>query len=184
MLHLMHHELGPSMTGPEAEAMIRQGAMVNAVLSGRDTLLSLACIWGNRDVVRALLHYGADANGYQGGRSIPLHIAAQNGHAEVVRMLASNGADLNKIDAHGDAALHRAMTDSGREAGVPRLLLTLGADPWVRNRRGMLATEVLAEYLESDLSFPARTAEAERAKVMRIAAMEDELVSLTQFLRR
>lgn len=183
MLHLMHHELGPSMTGPEAEAMIRQGAMVNAVLSGRDTLLSLACIWGNRDVVRALLHYGADANGYRGGQSVPLHIASQNGHTEVMRMLVANGADLDRIDAHGNAPLHRAVTSSGVEARAGRLLIELGANPWVRDRRGLLAGDLLVEYLDMERRFATSSDADERVKVRRAAAIKDELAAITLAMR-
>ncbi len=83
------------------------------------TALSVACSWGQADLVRLLLGRGADVNATGSEQFSPLSSAARGGHSELVRLLLDRGAGA------GDAL--SAACAAGRP-DVARLLLGCGAD--------------------------------------------------------
>ena len=98
--------------------------------------------------LRSYLAVGGDINAtepYNGWTFV--HRAVEHHNLALVEALARAGADLNKQDFHGWTPLHLAMdvgidahwqSDQG-EDGLPfdmvRLLLSLGADPTIRNNK-------------------------------------------------
>ena len=66
----------------------------------------------------------------------PLHMAG----AEMLWLLAGKGADLNARDKKGRTPLHQAMY--GGDLEEAEILIVLGADVRLPNRRGKTALEV------------------------------------------
>lgn len=98
--------------------------------------LHTAAMRGDGAVLRAMLDRGAEVNHRCKKKTTPLMWAANRDFLDAVRLLAESGADLNAQDKDGQTAL---MYTSKPE--VAALLLSLGADPRVRDRHGRTAAE-------------------------------------------
>ena len=120
------------------EALLRQGAEVDARDSAGFTPLSRAAFVGTGevDVVRLLLDRGADVNAAtQSGQTV-LHHAVQRGDVEVVRLLLERGTDVGATTGPerdnsclaGCQPLHVAARCSAGSADLIQLLLAHGAD--------------------------------------------------------
>ncbi len=119
-------------------------------------LWSLSVISGSKEekrrkieILKLLISYGANCN-----KSIsmygtpPLHLIAIKSDendvaAEVVRILLHHGANINATDSLGSTPLHYAAQFGSEE--MCRLLLQLGADRAMRNRKGKTALDVAKE---------------------------------------
>jgi uncharacterized protein len=67
------------------------------------TPLTLACLYGHAEVIRALIEAGADVN-LSEGELTPLIYAAYNGHLEATRLLLDAGADIEaEVEGIGTA---------------------------------------------------------------------------------
>lgn len=146
-LAVSHPLTGPTFTRQQVEALLAKGANPMVRLPEDFTLLDHAAVWGNVEVAEALLRGGANPEG--GPRSVrkPLHIAAQNGHSHLVTTLVDFNVNLDAQDSAGRTAVHYAVSmDSGLESRMPELLISLGADPRIRDARGRTA---LDEFRES-----------------------------------
>ncbi len=142
-----------AMTGQLAvlKELIQRGANVNArkviypnvellggddryanVIGAGDSVLEMAVLGGNAEVVRVLLEAGADATG-RDGRMGPLHLAAQKGYAEIVRLLARNAAllELGASGENGRTPLHVAVENS--QLAAAKALLEMKASPNARD---------------------------------------------------
>jgi len=141
---------GPSFPAADAEQLIAQGAQVTGILPPDGaSLLSEVAVMGNIPVAEVLLRHGADPNGNALRRHLPLNAAVQNAYGSLVELLVANGADINLQDALGTSPLHTAVTgDTARRSGMPELVMRLGADPSLRNSRGLTALEDF-EYMAS-----------------------------------
>jgi ankyrin repeat protein len=114
-------------------------------------------------IVAVLAEVGADldAKGKRGNR--PLHVAIKSGgstSAELVEQLLMLGADPNAADGDGDSPLHVALEEANID--VAELLLLHGADPLVRNKKGLdVVQSVLAkrDFIEA-VSTPTHEAAA------------------------
>jgi ankyrin repeat protein/thiol-disulfide isomerase/thioredoxin len=112
----------------EVEALLRDGARVDARTDSFSTPLILAASTGNVAIVQALLKAGADVNARDGlNGTTALAQAARSGNVRLVRTLLDAKAQVDLKDDVGRTALHRAV-DSGN-VEIIELLLAAGADP-------------------------------------------------------
>jgi ankyrin repeat protein len=108
-----------------------------------------ACFWtplmkaslnGHIAAAQRLLGSGALIDLEDKGGYTALMLAASNDHAEIVRLLADAGAAIDHADrGEGWTALIWA-SKRGHVASV-QTLLALGADPAIRDRRGLTAAD-------------------------------------------
>jgi ankyrin repeat protein len=84
------------------------------------TSLHLACLIGNKKVVKLLLKGSADPNIKDSSGNTPLHGAACRGNVEIVRLLLDKGADYKAINSLSETALQIAGKNGKHE--VVRLL--------------------------------------------------------------
>ena len=87
------------------QALLANGAEVNAKDNNGASALILASRNGHRDVVQALLANGAEVNAKDNDGATALILASRNGHRDVVQALLANGADVNAKDNNGATAL-------------------------------------------------------------------------------
>jgi ankyrin repeat protein len=110
------------------EALLKQGADVNAAQGDGMTALHWAASRGDAAMAQMLLSAGANirATTRLGGITA-LHLASQAGHAPVVAALLAAGADANAATSNGATALMLAAR-GGSPDTVTRLIEN-GADP-------------------------------------------------------
>jgi ankyrin repeat protein len=117
-----------------AEALLAQGADINAKDGFEATPLLLAVANSNISVVQLLLNRGAGINAnahtvvndrhFLGG---PLHIAAQRGDLSMTELLLSNHPNVNLENSQGRTPLSHAA--EAKSAPVIKALLAAHADP-------------------------------------------------------
>lgn len=100
-----------------------------------DTLLCLALRSGHREILGDLLAKGADAISPGVDGRTPLHHVVEREWLEFLPAVIKAGGDPNAVDPrHGESPLEVAV--HRKDAGLLRLLLSLGADPDRRNASG------------------------------------------------
>ena len=136
------------------EKYIAKGADVNAGGKGQDqTVLSLATIMGNKDIVEILVNNPAiDLNKKDCAyNSTALHYAAIEGKKlnKVSYLLIDAGADVNSLDYLGSTALHHAVS----KANIPLVkeLINKGADTNIKNNKGKTALDLI-EDIRKDIN--------------------------------
>ena len=110
--------------------LIEHGADVNFVNGEHGTILRMAIIHGNEDLVCQLLRYGADVTSQDRQGRTALHHAVAYGRRFVLEMLLkqdSSGIDIQ--DSNNDTALHLAI----RSEVLVRMLLNYGANADLKN---------------------------------------------------
>jgi len=110
----------------EVEALIRDGAKVDARSDSLSTPLIIAASTGHVAIVQALLKAGADVDAKNGDGATALMEASWAGDAPLVHILLDAKAQVNLKDDVGHTALHRAARAGKTE--VIELLLAAGAD--------------------------------------------------------
>jgi uncharacterized protein len=132
---------------------------VDATNSADETALMMAALKGHLDWVRRLVDKGAAIN--RDGWT-PLHYAASDGAFEVVRWLLDKGARIDAPSPNRSTPLMMAARYGASES--VEILLARGADPGLRNERGLSAADFargagrdnLAERLQTLAATPAR----------------------------
>lgn len=120
-----------------AEALLAEPTLdVNAVNASDETALMIAALKGQAEWSRRLLERGAQVN--KSGWSA-LHYAATGPEPAVVQLLLDRGAEVNAPSPNRSTPLMMAAR-YGNEASVD-LLLQRGADPKLRNDRGLDAAD-------------------------------------------
>jgi ankyrin repeat protein len=120
-----------------AEVLLKApGVDVNALNAAGESALMMAALKGQADWSRRLIDQGAKVD--QTGWS-PLHYAATGPEPAVVKLLLDRGAAIDAPSPNGTTALMMAA-QYGVEASV-ELLLARGADPRVRNEKGLSAAD-------------------------------------------
>ena len=101
-----------------------------------ETALMLVCLKGQLDLAGRLIERGADVNkvGWT-----PLHYAATNGHGDVIRLLLEHHAYIDAESPNGTTPLMMAAS-YGTPVAV-KILLEAGADPLLKNQRGLTAID-------------------------------------------
>ena len=93
------------------QALLAQGANVNAQDVAGTTPLMEASRWHHPDVVRLLIERGANIHARDMGGSTELMVASIYGSFESVKLLVESGAEINSQDNNGLTALDVAKTD-------------------------------------------------------------------------
>lgn len=71
------------------------------------TLLLIASMHGNTDIVKILRSYNANPNIPDNNGSIPLWKAVEYGHHDIVNLLLQDDrVNINQVDCHGNTCLH------------------------------------------------------------------------------
>ena len=114
-----------------AALLIRHGADVNArSKSGKTPLMDTS---KDLDVLRVLVQAGAMLTARDDEGNTALHMAWD---ADVLPYLVHSGADINALNNKGESPLMSAARGTGDRLGT---LLTLGANPSLRDKRGWTA---------------------------------------------
>ena len=106
------------------------------------------------DEIQRLLELGADINiqNYKGKTG--LHCAAKAGFLKVINLLIEKGATLDAIDKDGETPLFEAIRSTIKNGEKQRealeALLTKGADPNVKNRKGQAPLQVAHRMRRAD----------------------------------
>lgn len=123
-----------------AEFLARQPQMdLDALNANGENALMLAALSGYQDLMRLLVEQGAEVN--KPGWT-PLHYAATYSgpaSAEMVEFLLDQNAYIDAESPNGTTPLMMAARYG--ENRVVRLLLDAGADPMLRNERGLTALD-------------------------------------------
>lgn len=104
-----------------------------------------------RDVIDVA---GVDPNDIddESRRSTALHYAAATRNARAIRILVELGADVDQRDAFGRTALHRICDeyDESDDGSCARLLIALGTDVRLINKKGEPASFVMVRWRNFD----------------------------------
>jgi ankyrin repeat protein len=112
---------------PTVEALLANGADINAAQPDGSTALHWAAHFDDTDLAARLLAAGAAAGASNRAGATPLRLAAINGSAPMIHLLLDAGVDVNAaLTPHGDTVLMMAAR-TGRLEAV-ELLLERGAD--------------------------------------------------------
>lgn len=127
-----------------AETFLDYGVDVNCCREiDHMTLLEIAAMEGNAELVATLLHRGADGNHRSDLGWTPLYAAAQSGNAETIRLLIEQGVGVLAESEKGWNPLHAAARDGSSEA--VKLLLDYGIDKNSVSLDGITALWLAAE---------------------------------------
>ncbi|MDE0634944.1 MAG: ankyrin repeat domain-containing protein [Candidatus Poribacteria bacterium] len=106
------------------------------------------------EAVLRLLELGADINVQSSKGKTALHCAAKAGFLKVVNVLIENGANIDATDNNGETPLYDAIrsTIKNREKQRAALeaLLIKGANPNVKNRRGLTPLQAAQQMRRAD----------------------------------
>ncbi|XP_070552784.1 ankyrin-3-like isoform X2 [Ptychodera flava] len=196
-------------------ARISEGIDIHASGNMGLTALHHAAHKNNLECVKLLLSNGGDPNIPDNCGYTPVHIAAKYGHEESLKELCAHGADIHVKDEIGFTPLHLALLDGKsqcaafllRKGANPNmyykymgyeihtvnpespecleLLLQYGADPNVRNARGLTALHVSCQegndrfvqlllLYSADLNAKSQNPAKGDVTPLRCAVMEDE----------
>ncbi len=122
---------------------IKGGANINAYSDG-NTMLMYAVGWGKGESVRKLLQEGADPNLLSYNKETALVWAVYMERSDIAKILIEEGKGLD-IDARTDGGVTALMIAclSEKNIDIVRLLLSRGADPTLKDDKG-IGTSVYA----------------------------------------
>ncbi|XP_045614420.1 uncharacterized protein [Procambarus clarkii] len=124
---------------------LRNGGDPNARNHLGWTLLHLACVEGQTEVVEVLLDAGASVNSCTTDSCTPLHRASAQGYSAVVELLLKKNAYVNAQDKAGNTPLHEAAR--GLHTAVAKLLIGKKADMAKTNRKNQGFLQLVGQQL-------------------------------------
>ncbi|KAL5209420.1 hypothetical protein ABZP36_005043 [Zizania latifolia] len=127
---------------------------INDPIEDGDTVLHLACLYGQLPCVQLLLELRASLECKDEEGAIPLHDACAGGFTEIAQYILSFAANvdgcvtrmLNATDPEGDTPLHHA--NRGEHLDVVKLLLEAGACPKKENVYGQAPADMADQDTE------------------------------------
>lgn len=140
----------PNADDRKIDALIRNGADVNARDSRGCTILNKVLTEGRWDIARRLIEGGADVNAENQSGDTPLHIAVSKGHEETVALLISKGAEVNNRDVPGASPLYEAVRLADK--AIVRLLVAKGADTNAVGSEGRSCLEEALRGRQSEIA--------------------------------
>ncbi|NPV00578.1 MAG: ankyrin repeat domain-containing protein [Brevinematales bacterium] len=111
-----------------------------------------ACYWDNADVVKYLLNIGMNKNLKDFAGQTPFKYAVEGENLDIIKMIVDSGAEIDNKGADGESIFHGI-----ENIEVVRYLVSIGLDPWMKNKHGLTALDIaveagnddVAEYLKS-----------------------------------
>ncbi len=146
---------------------------IDAQSRNGDTALMIACWLSDTATALALIDLGAEIN--RPGWTA-LHYAAASGNAKVISRLLDESAYIDAESPNGTTPLMMAARGGKRDALL--LLLDEGADPLLRNERGMTAADFARGYGFADLATLLDERVAASGKAVPAAASVDAAVTV------
>ncbi|KAG8073448.1 hypothetical protein GUJ93_ZPchr0006g42992 [Zizania palustris] len=148
------------------EALRNYDGNINDPVEDGDTVLHLACLYGQLPCVQLLLELGASLECKDEEGAIPLHDACAGGFTEIAQYILSFSANidgcvtrmLNTVDSEGDTPLHHAAR--GEHLDVVKLLLEAGACPKKENAYGQAPADMADQDTEVRTLLTAKQVEA------------------------
>ena len=143
-----------SATGaePVVRLLCEYGQDPTSYVSGHSAV-EMAARHGHSHVIQVLLNFGASVEDTGMKGCPPLLSAGAGGHLDCVNELLAWGANIQAIDAREDTVLHVVTSVVHPKDPIPltRLLLRKGADPSIRNQRGLLPIDMAMPTRNQDL---------------------------------
>jgi ankyrin repeat protein len=148
----------------EIKSLIKRGADPNMRYGTMgDTLLHFAAMKNKKQATLALIEMKAQVNVIPTvsrgiplhlSRGAPLHMAASYGQIEIIEILYKAGAKINLPDALGDTPLHAAIYAAYNPflKATIEVLLKLGADPTIKNNKGLTPAAVATAWHEPEIA--------------------------------
>jgi ankyrin repeat protein len=125
--------------------LIATGADINAEENELGyTPLHIALVMSKEEAALELINAGADIVRADRRGQTPLHLAVRKCLVRAVEELLRRGVPVNAVDAEGDTPLHHAVKycdDFRLRRRIKSLLLNHGADPKIRNKKGLAPTD-------------------------------------------
>lgn len=87
----------------------------NELIDGDDTILHVAVLRNDIEVIDVLIAHGADVNRTGGLGVTPLHVACSHGCLEAAKRLLAEGAELTPVNNFGFTALENARNHNHDE---------------------------------------------------------------------
>ncbi|XP_067685591.1 putative ankyrin repeat protein RF_0381 [Haliotis asinina] len=126
------------------DVLVNAGCDVSLVDANRNTILHLACLGGNVDIVKYVLVEISDninCNGQYGWT--PVMIAAERGYRDMFDFLVGKDADLSVVGDDGNTILHMACLGGDVEL-VQDVLIETQTDINVRGHEGVTPVMIAA----------------------------------------
>ncbi|XP_042208914.1 uncharacterized protein LOC121857104 isoform X2 [Homarus americanus] len=124
---------------------LRNGGDANARNQLGWTLLHLACVEGQAQIVEVLLEAGASVNSCTTDMCTPLHRASSHGYSSCVELLLKKNAYVNAQDKSGNTPLHEAAR--GFHTTVAKMLINKKADTTKTNRKNQVFLQLVGQQL-------------------------------------
>jgi ankyrin repeat protein len=127
---------------------------LNAPIGDGYSALHVACLFGHEILVSYLLdrHALVNLNAENTSGATPLHIAVMFRDTDIASRIATrlidNGAELNAIQKGGQTPLHHAVARGSLK--LVKLLVTAGADPFLKDEQGRAAADLAREIDSED----------------------------------
>jgi len=106
------------------------------------TPLMLAAACGNKAVLKVLLDAHANAGARDTLGQTAIMYSARYGRVECARLLIQHGVDIGAVDDAGLTPLMHVAEMSSADARIVNLLISAGADPAVKDKRGETAEDI------------------------------------------
>ena len=131
----IHHAFVGCCSKDTLQAVIENGADVNATDMNSTTALMLACQEGNMEVINVLLNAGADINIVDTkGLTWIHHAVVRGGNKETLQAIINYGANVNATNKENMTALMYACSRGNVE--TINVLLNAGANPVIADTKG------------------------------------------------
>ena len=120
------------------QAIIDQGADVNATNIGNQTALTLACMTNHEDAIHVLLKAGSDTNiaDTYGGTCLMYAVVVKCCSKEVLQAIIDHGADVNATNENNRTAL--MMACRWRHEDAIHVLLKAGSDTNIADKYDLI----------------------------------------------